>query len=274
MSRMDISLLMMMIIPRGTEWEADSRSNAHENVSAIGKWLLDQGAESNARIDLRGAIRGRNVRKRRRKIRCCGHPLAISEKMQKGVESMQSILSPLQVRKFSTLFSLLDTNGDGCLSEADFREQARRILEAFGLAQDERRARLLFESRSELFHRLISGADKDRSGTVSLDEFLRYFERQILAHRAAGVASPWLVQSCRDVIELIDQDRNETISEAEYAQLLRAMGSDADPHVNFAKLDRDGDGKLTLKEMVALSLEFMTSDDPDAPGNFFFCGKV
>ena len=65
----------------------------------------------------------------------------------------------------------------------DFREQARRILEAFGLAQDERRARLLFESRSELFHRLISGADKDRSGTVSWMSFCAYFERQI---RASG----------------------------------------------------------------------------------------
>lgn len=187
---------------------------------------------------------------------------------------MPSILSPLQVRKFTQLYSLLDVNGDGCLSDSDFREQARRILEAFDLAHDERRAKLLYESRSELFHRLASGADKDRNGTVSLDEFLRYFERQILAHRAAGVASPWLVQTCRDVIELIDEDRSETISESEYARFLKAMGSDADPHATFAKLDRDADGKLTLKEMVALSLEFMTSDDPEAPGNFFFCGKL
>lgn len=187
---------------------------------------------------------------------------------------MSSILSPLQVRKFTTLFSHYDVNGDGVLSEADFREQARRILDSFGWTNDEKRSRHVYDSRKELFQRLASGADKDRNGSVSLEEFLRYFERQILAHRAAGVASPWLVQACRDVIEIIDHDGSGSITELEYARLLKSMGSDADPHETFLKIDRDSDGKLSLKELIALSLEFMISEDPEAPGNFFFCGKV
>ncbi len=186
----------------------------------------------------------------------------------------QTKLSPLQVRKFTTLFAHFDTNGDGVLSEADFRQQAQRIQQSFGWSSDEKRTRFLFEGRSELFQRLASGADKDRDGTVTLAEFLRYFERQLLAYRAAGVASPWLVSSCRDLIELIDQDGSRAISVNEYGRLLSAMGSDADPESTFARLDRNHDGKLTLDELISLSLEFMTSDDPEAPGNFFFCGKV
>jgi|JI10StandDraft_1071094.scaffolds.fasta_scaffold41502_4 Ca2+-binding EF-hand superfamily protein len=186
----------------------------------------------------------------------------------------QTKLSPLQARKFTTLFAHFDTNGDGVLSEADFRQQAQRIQQSFGWSNDEKRTRRLFESRSELFQRLASGADKDRDGTVTLAEFLRYFERQLLAYRAAGVASPWLVSSCRDLIELIDQDGSCAISASEYGRLLSAMGSDADPQATFARLDRNQDGKLTLDELIGLSLEFLTSDDPEAAGNFFFCGKV
>jgi Ca2+-binding EF-hand superfamily protein len=186
----------------------------------------------------------------------------------------QTTLTPLQVRKFSTLFAMYDVDGSGALTESDFREQARRIQQAFGLSAEDRRARSMLESRVDLFHRLASGADKDRDGSVSLPEFLRYFERQILVHRAAHVASPWLTQVCRDVIELIDQDGSQSLTVREYARLLQAMGSTADAEATFARLDRNQDGRLTLDELIALSLEFMMSDDPEAPGNFFYCGKL
>lgn len=183
-----------------------------------------------------------------------------------------STLSAQQVRKFSALFSRYDRNGDGVLSEEDFRTQAQHIQKTFGFAADDRRTKRLFEDRSELFHRLARGADKDRNGTVSLDEFLRYFERQIVVFRAAGAASPWLLSACRDLIDLIDEDHSGAISLEEFGKLLSAQESRADAATLFGKLDRNGDGRLTLDELLALSFEFMTSDDPQAPGNQFFCG--
>ena len=184
----------------------------------------------------------------------------------------QSTLSAPLVRKFSALFARCDRNGDGVLSEEDFRAQAQHIQQIFGWADDDRRTKRLFADRGELFHRLVSGADKDRSGTVSLPEFLRYFERQIVVFRAAGAASPWLLSSCRDLIDLIDRDNSGSICAEEFAKLLSAQGSSADAATLFGKLDRNGDGRLTLDELLALSFEFMTSDDPQAPGNQFFCG--
>ncbi|HMU38398.1 MAG TPA: EF-hand domain-containing protein [Pseudomonadota bacterium] len=186
----------------------------------------------------------------------------------------KSVLSPLQTQKFTTLFQYFDTDRDGVLSAADFRAQAQRITTSFGWSENEKLAKQVTENRSALFERLLSGADKDKNGSVTLAEFLRYFERQILAYRAAQVVSPWLMQSCKDVLELIDQDRSGAITADEYARLLAAMGSDADAHAAFAKIDTDGDGKLLLKDIVALSVEFMMSEDPEAAGNFFFCGKV
>lgn len=184
----------------------------------------------------------------------------------------QLTLSAQQVRKFSALFSRYDRNSDGLLSEEDFRAQAQHIQKVFGWADEDRRTKRLFVDRSELFHRLARGADKDRSGAVSLEEFLRYFERQIVVFRAAGAASPWLSSSCRDLIDLIDEDKSGAISKEEFRMLLSAQESSADAETLFGKLDRNGDGELTLNELLALSFEFMTSDDPQAPGNQFFCG--
>ena len=76
------------------------------------------------------------------------------------------------------------------------------------------------------------------------------------------------------MIELIDQDGSQSLTVREYARLLQAMGSTVDAEATFARLDRNQDGRLTLDELIALSLEFMMSDDPEAPGNFFYCGKL
>lgn len=186
----------------------------------------------------------------------------------------QGVLSPLQTQKFTALFSQMDIDHDGTLTAADFQAQAGRIADALGWAGDARKERELLQNRQELFARLLSGADKDASGSVTLPEFLKYFERQILAYRAAKVVSPWLVESCRGLFNLIDADASGFINAEEYAKLLFAMGSDADAAAAFAKVDRDRDGKLLLADLLTLSVEFMMSDDPDAAGNFFFCGKM
>lgn len=38
----------------------------------------------------------------------------------------------------------------------------------------------------------------------------------------------------------------------------------------FAKLDLDGDGYISAAEFTRLYLEFFTSEDPEAPGNWFW----
>ncbi|MFD0329883.1 hypothetical protein ACFQZC_21005 [Streptacidiphilus monticola] len=37
----------------------------------------------------------------------------------------------------------------------------------------------------------------------------------------------------------------------------------------FAHLDTDGDGRLSAEEFVTAIIEFWTSRDPDAPGNWW-----
>ncbi len=183
-------------------------------------------------------------------------------------------LSPFQIRKFTTLFNHYDRNRNGFLTSADFRSFADRIQRYFGWADGDPRTQRLRTNREAAFRRLVATSDKDFDGKVSLGEYLRYFERQMEAHETTGAATPALLQSCREIVEMLDADGNGTISEKEYAGLISAMGSDVNAGEIFKKLDRAGQGRLTLLDIERLTLEFVLSQDPDAPGNFLYCGKV
>lgn len=183
-------------------------------------------------------------------------------------------LSDLQIRKFTTLFQHYDADKSGYLTAADYDRQARRVQEAFGWSGDDPRTAGVRKNRRDAFLRMAAASDVDQDGRVSLPEYLRYFEKQVEAHATTGHASPGLKQACREVVELCDQDGSGTLTVAEYAKFLQGIGSDADADAVFKRLDRDSDGKLTLADVEALTLEFILSSDPEAPGNLFYCGKL
>lgn len=185
-----------------------------------------------------------------------------------------SKLSPFQIRKFTTLFNHYDRNRNGFLTSRDFRAFADRIQKYFGWSDNDSRTQRVRTNREAAFRRLVATSDKDFDGKVSLGEYLRYFERQMEAHEQTGAATPALLQSCREVLEMLDADGNGTISLKEYGGMISAMGSDANAAEVFQKLDRSGQGRLTLLDLERLTLEFVLSQDPDAPGNFLYCGKV
>jgi hypothetical protein len=55
---------------------------------------------------------------------------------------------------------------------------------------------------------------------------------------------------------------------------LRAAGSVADPKAVFAKLDSNGDGVVSLTEMMALFAQFVLSETASEPGNLLMTGAL
>jgi hypothetical protein len=45
--------------------------------------------------------------------------------------------------------------------------------------------------------------------------------------------------------------------------------TEADAHEAFAHLDTDGDGLLSAEELIRATIEYWSSTDPDAPGNWW-----
>ncbi len=187
-------------------------------------------------------------------------------------------LSAVQIQKFTTLFNAYDFSQNNYLTRDDFLTFARRVSEAFGWAQQdpaiwETRLAALEHSCEYSFNRLLNAADRNHDHQISLPEYLDYFKRQAMECKNMGRAAPWIKDTCKQIDLLFDVDASGSISADEYAQMLAVMGSDADAASVFATFDLDGDGKLMREDIERLLLEFIGSDDPQAPGNRFFCGK-
>lgn len=187
-------------------------------------------------------------------------------------------LSAVQIRKFTTLFNAYDYSKNQYLTRDDCLTFAQRVSTVFGWEKQdpnvhETRLAVLEHSREQLFNRLLDASDRDHDNQVSLAEYLAWFKRQAMECKNMGRAAPWIKQSSKEIWQLFDADGTGSIDLSEYGKMLAVMGSSADPASVFAKLDQDGDGKLTLPDVERLLLEFICSDDPDAPGNLFYCGR-
>jgi Ca2+-binding EF-hand superfamily protein len=72
-------------------------------------------------------------------------------------------------------------------------------------------------------------------------------------------------------LELCNTDGDGQISREELRRVQRSLRMNpTDQDLAFTALDRDGDGLISLEELVQGIDEFYTSADPAAPGNLVF----
>lgn len=172
------------------------------------------------------------------------------------------MLGPVRRRKTTALFNLFDYDGDGFWEREDFDIFVERLADARGLAPDTPALRSLAGAYLQVWHALAA-ADADGDGKVTLDEALAYQEANFTPEAVIGFA--------RVTFPVLDADGDGVIGKDEYGQYLAA--SRIDPSVAgdaFARLDTDGDGRLTSHEWEQLYLDYFLSEDPDAPGSGLF----
>lgn len=187
-------------------------------------------------------------------------------------------LSPVQIRKFTTLFQHQARHDKHFLTMQDYTLLASAISTAFDWPnrdphQSQFRLAALKSHLQTFFLRLSAKSDSNKDGKITLDEYLAYMQRQVLECKNMGLAAPWVKESTRQLLLLIDQHASDSLTLDEYRKMLQALESDADPDAAFDRLDQDRDGALNRAELDRLALEFMLSSAPEAPGNLLYCGK-
>ncbi|MEU8637648.1 EF-hand domain-containing protein [Amycolatopsis sp. NPDC048633] len=172
-----------------------------------------------------------------------------------------------QRRKISGVFGAMDADDDGYLTESDFRALTTRWLDLRGTDGSTPEGEQLAAIMMGWWATLRDASDRDRDGKVTLDEVLGVVdELPKMSGAVTGTAAA--------MFEAVDENGDGAISADEYHRLIAAWsGVDTPTEEVFARLDLDGDGRLSHAEFTGHWYEFWAGDDPAAPGSWVF-GRV
>ncbi|BAZ24853.1 calcium-binding EF-hand-containing protein [Kalymmatonema gypsitolerans NIES-4073] len=178
------------------------------------------------------------------------------------------MVSELQQRKFTKLFSMYDANNNGVLAKDDFEKIIQKIAELRGWKQGSTEYNTLFDKYIFYWQHIRDAADKNRDDTVTLEEWFAYHEKLLSAKDSYEEQVGTLAALVYDVFDA-DNDGQLNIKEFEEVFLVYNIPRVFVPYI-FSRLDLNGDGLLSKQEVLQLLYEFHFSDDPEAPGNLLF----
>lgn len=178
------------------------------------------------------------------------------------------MLTEVRQRKLSYLFDILDSNKNELLQPDDFSLVANKICDSLNLEPGSK-IRLKLKLKSlRLYVQLLTDMEKDDI-SISREEWLALFSsRRMIAPK---VAKKYIYRTAAYIFQLFDQNEDQVISKKEYLDMFRVYDIDLKySELGFEKLDANGDGQITLKEMVKGFKDYLMSSNPDAPGNWIF----
>jgi Ca2+-binding EF-hand superfamily protein len=165
--------------------------------------------------------------------------------------------SEFQRSKVAGVFGAMDSDGDGCLTEPDFRALAARWVALRAGGDQARLTEIMMGWWATL-------RDAAGTGRVTIEDVLAVVDR--LGEMPAAVAG-----TAEAMFEAVDENGDGKISRAEYRQLVEAWtGRATDTDEAFTLLDLNHDGHLSRGEFTGHWTEFWAGDNPSAPGSWVF----
>ncbi|MDI3403255.1 EF-hand domain-containing protein [Streptomyces cavernicola] len=164
-------------------------------------------------------------------------------------------------KKLAARFATFDSDGDSHVTISDFEGMARRILGQYDLPERSPKGQALVEGARHYFTGLAEAADSDRDGALTREEFVRAAHARLRgdADGFTQVIRPWATA----VVDIADVNGDGTVHVAEWARMLRAMGATASgAPADAARVDADGDGVVSVDEVIASAVTFYTTDEP------------
>ncbi|WP_207391348.1 EF-hand domain-containing protein [Streptomonospora litoralis] len=143
-------------------------------------------------------------------------------------------------------FAFWDNNGDGSIDRSDFEAEAREIMRNLGEDDTSPRARAVFDAYTQMWDYLASKAGKS---SLNAEEFAAVAEAEILNQGDAGF-SKVLRPTIRAIVDLLDTDGDNRVSQDEFKRWLNAIGVTSDTEAIFQSVDTNGNGYLTVDELM------------------------
>jgi Ca2+-binding EF-hand superfamily protein len=175
-------------------------------------------------------------------------------------------ISPFLDRKLARRFKTFDGNGNGFIERADLVEAAARMAEEFGHGADSAARRRLEDLSGGLWDHLAAVADADGDGRISESEYKAAFAAGLLETPESFDAT--YVPFLEAIMAIADADRDGKLTVDEQ---IRWTGSlmhlpEEDAREVFRRLDQDGDGYITTREMLEAIREYYFDERPGSAG--------
>lgn len=171
------------------------------------------------------------------------------------------MLTDLQQRKLTKLFSMYDSDYTGVLVKKDFELMFKKLSTLRNWSLRSPRCLVLQDKLMRKWQELEKKADTAHKKQVSRAEWLAYYDD--------GLEE---ILSLMDLIfDVFDQDEDGKVNQAEWGQLLAAFNeSPVYAPLVFPPLDADQDGWLTKAEFLQHFSAFCCSDEADNLANSMF----
>lgn len=171
--------------------------------------------------------------------------------------------------KISHGFDLLDADGDGALTEADHVTMGDRAAEQLGYGRGSAEHIRMVDAYVAIWRNLHAPHVGGPDGRLTKREFVTSTLTLAADPEAAATTVGALARS---FFAIADADGDGAVSKAEFDAFQRSHFpaiAQADLDEAFRHLDRDGDGRLGPVEFEAAVVEYWSSVDPTAPGNWW-----
>ncbi|MFF4340886.1 EF-hand domain-containing protein [Kitasatospora sp. NPDC001540] len=175
----------------------------------------------------------------------------------------------LLIAKISHGFDHLDADGDGRLTEHDHvlmgQSVARALGHPAGSAEEQRIVGAYVAIWRELHLPYLPAGAQEMGRAEFLASTASLADDPEAAEATLGaLARAFLAVADADGNGRVDADEFFAFQRGHFPQLRRSEADTA-----FAHLDRDGDGELSAAEFERAIVEYWTSRDPAAPGNWW-----
>ncbi|MEU6199267.1 hypothetical protein [Streptomyces sp. NPDC047061] len=159
------------------------------------------------------------------------------------------------------LFDLIDTSRNGYIDRDDLPRTADDAAGA-----EVQRARIV----QALITGVIKAGDANMDTRVTKDEMSSCVERTMVGKSASDLPG-YIREVTAGVFALMDADGNGKVGKSEFEKYLKARNvTDPSAAGEFARLDRDGDGSLTLEDLGHATHGFFTAPEYDVPEHWLF----
>ncbi|GAB4584120.1 EF-hand domain-containing protein [Nocardia sp. IFM 10818] len=176
-------------------------------------------------------------------------------------------------RKLARRFQTFDFDGDGRIERSDFESSAARLADEFGHGPDSPARKQLLELSLGLWDHLAEAADADRDGSISLPEYQRAFADGLLVTEESFEQGyrPFL----QAIMDIADTDGDGALDMSEHIRWTGALMNLPAPDAVeiFTRLDANGDGRITVEELLRAIHDYYFGEDPQGVGSWLL-GKL